>query len=106
MTSVLKRATEACIPGDRNKITVKPSKSRIWNDRIENAVKSTKKVWWEWRKSGSPKDRDHPLNIQRREARKKHQGRTAQSSGTKEIGKIERIMNSSSGPKTFANKVK
>ena len=52
MTSVLKRANEASISGHRNKIKVKPSKSRIWNDRIEKAVKLSKTIWWEWRKVG------------------------------------------------------
>ena len=105
MTSVLKRATEASISGHRNKIKVKPSKSRIWNDRIEKAVKLSKTIWWEWRKVGSPNDRDHPLNIQRREARKSIRAEQRRAMAQKRIEKVEQIMNSSSDQKTFAKLV-
>ena len=102
MTSVLKKATAASIPGYRSKIRVKPSKSRMWNDRIEKAVKRSKEVWWEWKISGSPNDRDHPLNIQRREARKSIRSEQRRAAAQRRIEKVENIMSAGSDSKTFA----
>ena len=39
MTSVLKRAVVGSVPGYRDKIKVKTAKHRIWNEKIERAVK-------------------------------------------------------------------
>ena len=68
LSSVLKRAAKESIPGHRDNIKIKASKIKIWNDKIEKAVKTSRRLWWEWKTSGSPKERNHPLNIKRTEA--------------------------------------
>ena len=56
MTSVLKRAVVENVLGHRDKIKVKMSKLKIWNENIERALKRSKYIKWEWKKCGSPTD--------------------------------------------------
>ena len=68
----------------------------------KNAVKTSRYLWWEWRKSGSPKERDHPQNIQRKEAKKQIRSEQRRAAVQRKVEKVEKIVNSSSDPKTFA----
>ena len=45
MTSVLKRVVGGSVPGYKDKIYVKMAKHRIWNEKVESAVKRSKYLW-------------------------------------------------------------
>ena len=71
MTSVLKRAVLGSVQGHRDRIKVKASKHRMWNDTIDKAVKRSIYIWWDWKKGGSSTDGEHLLNVQRERSMRK-----------------------------------
>ena len=92
MTSVLKTATSKSIPNHKSVINVKSKKLRIWNDKIKEAVKEFKTLWWEWKVAGSPCDPEHALNIKRNKIKRKIRSEQRKVTANRKNEKVERIM--------------
>ena len=67
-------------------------KLRIWNDKIKEAVKEFKTLWWEWKVAGSPCDPEHALNIKRNKIKRKIRSEQRKVTANRKNEKVERIM--------------
>lgn len=68
--NVLHYAAEQCIPNYRLNSTRRTKGRGTWSPDIQLASKSSKKAYWAWKVCGSPKEKSHPTNLKRREAKR------------------------------------
>ena len=101
LNAVLKKATYDSIPKFRAERIVKEIRSRPWSVRIQEAVKACHLAWWEWRKSGEPKDKDNPLVLQRKSAKQNLRKEQRQEAARLRRDKVEEIMNASDDSRVF-----
>ena len=101
LNAVLKKATYDSIPKFRAERIVKEIRSRPWSARIQEAVKACHLAWWEWRKSGEPKDKDNPLVLQRKSAKQNLRKEQRQEAARLRRDKVEEIMNASDDSRVF-----
>ena len=59
LNAVLKQATCQSIPNYKSNLKLKKQR-RCWTQQMQDAMKNSRLMWWEWRKAGEPEDVGHP----------------------------------------------
>ena len=68
LNTVLKQATRDSIPNRKTSLKIK-RKRRCWTQRMQDAMKNSCLMWWEWRKAGKLDDLGDPTQQRMLEAR-------------------------------------
>ena len=105
LSSVLKRAAERSIPNFKTECKIRQTKIKVWNEKIHQAVKRSRHIWWEWKKADCPSEKNHPLNVYRKNIKKLIKSEQLRAAAKRNVVKIEEIMNSKSDSKMFAKLV-
>ena len=103
---MLKQATASSIPKFKSEVFVRQLHSREWSSRINDAIKKSRLVWWDWRKAGSPTDPEHPTVECRKRTEKALAKEQRQEAANKRTEKVEEIMNSRNDQKVFYKLIK
>ena len=106
LTATLKRAAYVSIPNHKTNKEIICGPKRIWNPESGEALKTCKETWWQWRQSGEPSDKDHPLVIRMKHSKRRLRKIQRQTEAKKTIEKVERIMSSEGSNKEFYRLVK
>ena len=106
LTATLKRAAYVSIPNHKTNKEIICGPKRIWNPESSEALKTYKETWWQWRQSGEPSDKDHPLVIRMKHSKRRLRKIQRQTEAKKTIEKVERIMSSEGSNKEFYRLVK
>lgn len=59
LIAVLKQATCESIPNYKPSLKIKKQR-RCWTQKMQDAVKNSRLMWWEWRKAGEPVEPEDP----------------------------------------------
>ena len=100
LNAVLKQATKDSIPNYKSSMKVK-NKKRCWTQRIQDAMKHSRLVWWEWRKAGEPENQDHPARQRMIEAKQLLRKEQRLEAAKQRNARIEDIMSSDNSSSTF-----
>ena len=106
LISVLQLATRDSIPSYKAEVKLISRKQRPWSEKIQQAVKNSRRAWGEWKKAGSPLDQADP-HVQKMSKSwknlRKEQRREAASLRSQ---KVEHIMSEKDNSKTFFKLIK
>ena len=80
--------------------------NRPWTEEIYNAIKRCRMEWWEWKKAGSPQNRENDHFMRMKEARRCLRSEQRREAARRRDTKIESIMNAENDSKTFFRLVK
>ena len=106
LTATLKRAAYVSLLNHKTNKEITCEPKRVWNPEIGEALKICKETWWQWRQSGEPSDKDHPLVIRMKHSKRRLRKIQRQTEAKKTIEKVERIMSSEGSDKEFYRLVK
>ena len=100
LNAVLKQATSQSILNYKSTLKLKKQR-RCWTQQMQDAMKNSRLMWWEWCKAGEPEDLGHPARKRMIEAkqtlRKVQRLELAKQRNTR----VEEIMSSDGSSKTF-----
>ena len=100
LNAVLKQATKDSIPNYKSSMKVK-NKKRCWTQRIQDAMKHSRLMWWEWRKAGEPENQDHPARQRMKQAKQLLRKEQRLEAAKQRNARIEDIMSSDNSSSTF-----
>ena len=100
LNAVLKQATSQSIPNYKSNLNLKKQR-RCWTQQMQDAMKNSRLMWWEWRKAGEPEDVGHPARKRMIEAKQTLRKVQRLESAKQRNTRVEEIMSSDGSSKTF-----
>ena len=100
LNAVLKQATRDSIPNHKTSLKIK-GRRRCWTQKMKDAMKNSRLMWWEWRKAGEPEDLRDPTRQRMLEARVTLRKVQRLEAAIHRNDRVEDIMTSDNSSKTF-----
>ena len=100
LNTVLKQATYESIPNYKSSVKSKKQR-RCWTQKMQDAMKHSRLMWWEWRKAGEPEDPGDPARKKMVETKRTLRKVQRLESAKQRKARVEDIISSDASSKTF-----